>query len=67
MVGIDSNTMIDIFRKNIIFLVSQEAAELETSQIEVFWQNKVVFMDRHFESIASQFLFEIHNRHPAEL
>ena len=55
VVGIDSNAMIDIFRIDIRFFGSQEAAELETSQIEVFWQNKVVFMDRHFESMASQF------------
>ena len=55
VVGIDSNAMIDIFRIDIRFFGSQEAAKLETSQIEVFWQNKVVLMDMHFESMASQF------------
>ena len=58
VVGIDSNAMIDIFRIDIRFFGSQEAAELETSQIEVFWQNKGVLMDMHFWSMSS----EIHNQ-----
>ena len=62
VVGIDSNAMIDIFRIDIRLFGSQEAAERETSQIEVFWQNKVVFMDRHFDPWRHRSLFQIHNR-----
>ena len=54
MVAIDSTPTISIFRKKLRFFGSEEAANLETSQIGVFWQKKGVLVDRYLESMASQ-------------